>query len=75
MLKTVQNIDEDSVVSILRYAVGPQEVSLQRAVNFYRENKNAVGFYKRYGFSIKSLGEKYPDVERFHCCLIKTATE
>lgn len=30
---------------------------------------DAVGFYRRYGFAIQSLGEKYPDVERFHCQL------
>lgn len=28
---------------------------------------DAVGFYRRYGFEIQSLGEKYPGVERFHC--------
>ena len=30
-------------------------------------DKDAVNFYKRYGFSIISLGEKYPGVERFYC--------
>lgn len=28
---------------------------------------NAVEFYRHYGFSINSLGEKYPGVERFYC--------
>ncbi|WP_375200344.1 GNAT family N-acetyltransferase [Bacillus sp. RS11] len=27
----------------------------------------AVDFYRRYGFFITSLGEKYPGVERFQC--------
>lgn len=27
----------------------------------------AVDFYRRYGFSIVNLGEKYPGVERFLC--------
>jgi len=27
----------------------------------------AVDFYRRYGFVITSLGEKYPGVERFLC--------
>jgi ribosomal protein S18 acetylase RimI-like enzyme len=27
----------------------------------------AVGFYGKYGFSMHSLGEKYPGVERFYC--------
>lgn len=31
---------------------------------------DAVEFYRRYGFEIQSLGEKYPGVERFHCRLI-----
>lgn len=30
-------------------------------------DKDAVGFYKKYGFTITSLGEKYPGVERFQC--------
>lgn len=28
---------------------------------------DAVGFYQRFGFSISSLGELYPGVERFKC--------
>ncbi|WP_053367875.1 GNAT family N-acetyltransferase [Bacillus sp. FJAT-27245] len=30
-------------------------------------DKDAVGFYSKYGFKILSLGEKYPGVERFKC--------
>lgn len=30
-------------------------------------DKDAVGFYSKIGFSIMSLGEKYPGVERFEC--------
>lgn len=30
-------------------------------------DKDTVGFYKKIGFSITSLGEKYPGVERFEC--------
>lgn len=30
-------------------------------------DKNAVSFYKKIGFNITSLGEKYPGVERFKC--------
>jgi len=29
--------------------------------------KNAVNFYKKIGFNITSLGEKYPAVKRFKC--------
>lgn len=30
-------------------------------------DRQAVEFYRKYGFSIASLGEKYPGVERFRC--------
>ncbi|WP_175639388.1 GNAT family N-acetyltransferase [Metabacillus schmidteae] len=30
-------------------------------------DKDAIDFYRKYGFEIKSLGEKYPGVERFLC--------
>lgn len=30
---------------------------------------DAVGFYRKLGFDIRSLGEKYPGVERFDCTL------
>nr|WP_301173380.1 GNAT family N-acetyltransferase [Brevibacillus nitrificans] len=30
-------------------------------------DQEAVGFYRKYGFQIKSLGEKYTGVEQFHC--------
>ncbi|MBM7687311.1 hypothetical protein BCR24_11445 [Enterococcus ureilyticus] len=33
-------------------------------------DNEAVGFYQKYGFKINSLGEKYPNVERFQCSLI-----
>lgn len=29
----------------------------------------SVGFYRRLGFQVTSLGEKYPGVERFICCI------
>jgi ribosomal protein S18 acetylase RimI-like enzyme len=34
-------------------------------------DKDAVDFYRRIGFNITSLGEKYPGVERFKCILYK----
>ncbi|MFS0727680.1 GNAT family N-acetyltransferase [Paenibacillus sp. 1P07SE] len=30
-------------------------------------DRDAVQFYRHIGFQIKSLGEKYPGVERFRC--------
>ena len=35
-----------------------------------RTDDEAVEFYKKIGFQVKSLGEKYPGVERF-CCYLK----
>ena len=32
-------------------------------------DNNAVGFYRKCGFEISSLGEKYPGVKRFRCDL------
>ena len=34
-------------------------------------DNDAVGFYRRCGFSIASLGEKYPGIERFECRLAR----
>ncbi len=30
-------------------------------------DRDAVGFYGKAGFTVTSLGEKYPGVERFAC--------
>jgi len=30
-------------------------------------HREAVGFYRSLGFSVESLGEKYPGTERFLC--------
>lgn len=35
-------------------------------------DRDAVEFYRRYGFEIQSLGEKYPGVERFYCRLLNS---
>lgn len=34
---------------------------------FAETDKDAVEFYRKYGFEITSLGEKYPGTERFLC--------
>ncbi|WP_419887211.1 GNAT family N-acetyltransferase [Neobacillus niacini] len=34
---------------------------------FAETDSDAVEFYRKYGFKITSLGEKYPGVERFLC--------
>lgn len=129
-LHRVEQIEKDSILHILQYAIGPSETSLKKAVLFYGRNKGtfykyeekacigieiigaykarichiavapqyrykgialqmikevlrthqltyleaetddeAVGFYKKIGFQVKSLGGKYPGVERFQCYL------
>lgn len=45
-------------------------VALERPREVLAEtDHDAVEFYQHYGFSIQSLGEKYPGVERFQCRL------
>ncbi|PFN19771.1 GNAT family N-acetyltransferase [Bacillus cereus] len=127
-LQRVEQIEKDSILNVLQHAVGPNEISLKKAVLFYQGNEGtlynyeekacigieviegskarichiavmkkyrhqgialqmirevvrmyqltyveaetddaAVEFYKRIGFQVKSLGEKYPGRERFHC--------
>ena len=129
-LQRVEQIEKDSILNVLQYAIGPSETSLKKAVLFYERNKGtfykyeekgcigieiigankarichiavvpqyrykgialqmikdvlrlhqltyveaetdkeAVEFYKKIGFQVKSLGEKYPGVERFQCYL------
>src|SRR5262249_13353127 len=42
-------------------------------ISFVAEtDRHAVGFYERCGFTITSLGEKYPGIERFACTYTKT---
>lgn len=36
-------------------------------------DQQAVEFYRKYGFSVSSLGEKYPGVERFYCLYRRNA--
>ncbi|MDA2278696.1 GNAT family N-acetyltransferase [Bacillus cereus] len=124
----VEQIEKDSILNVLQYAVGRNEISLKKAIIFYQSNKGtlykyeekaclgieiigetkarichiavapdyrqkgialqmikeyqltyieaetddgAVEFYKRIGFQVKSLGEKYPGIERFHCYMEK----
>ncbi|MEK4522073.1 GNAT family N-acetyltransferase [Psychrobacillus sp. FSL W7-1457] len=42
-----------------------QELGLHRLTA--ETDCESVGFYRRYGFTVSSLGEKYPGVERFLC--------
>ncbi|TCW57855.1 hypothetical protein EC917_10237 [Bacillus thuringiensis] len=131
-LQRVEQIENDLILNVLQYAVGPSETSLKKAVLFYERNKGglhrfeekacigieiigtnkarichiavvpqyrhkgialqmikevlrmhqltyleaetddeAVEFYKKIGFQVKSLGERYPGIERFHCYMEK----
>lgn len=51
------------MIDELRVLENPTELTAET-------DRDAVGFYRRYGFEIQSLGEKYPGVERFHCHLL-----
>ncbi|MCU5380414.1 GNAT family N-acetyltransferase [Bacillus cereus] len=129
-LQCVEQIEKDSILNVLQFAIGPSETSLKKAVLYYESNKGtlyryeeeacigieiigankarichiavvpqyrhkgialqmikevvrihqltyleaetddeAVEFYKKIGFQVKSLGERYPGVERFQCYL------
>ncbi len=39
------------------------------SVIFAETDHDAVGFYRKIGFTVESLGEKYPGIERFACKL------
>lgn len=41
--------------------------TLQLDTIYAETDKDAVDFYASFGFSVTSLGEKYPGVERFQC--------
>lgn len=46
-------------------------ISLHNLITIEAEtDKDAVNFYRSCGFTVKSLGEKYPGVERFLCLKI-----
>jgi ribosomal protein S18 acetylase RimI-like enzyme len=71
----------DSIAELLHIAVRPSERNkglgremIQAIVKalgitqlFAETDGESVGFYRHCGFSIESLGEKYPGVERFVC--------
>ncbi|WP_102027774.1 GNAT family N-acetyltransferase [Salirhabdus sp. Marseille-P4669] len=48
---------------MIRFIMEEYSLSIMTA----ETDKDAVNFYKKIGFKITSLGEKYPGVERFQC--------
>ena len=50
---------------LISYAVDTLKCSLLKA----ETDEDAVGFYRKYGFHIESLGEKYPGTVRYLCLL------
>lgn len=51
--------------NLIMYVIKKHSIS-----KLYAEtDRDAVNFYKNIGFTITSLGEKYPGVERFYCLL------
>ncbi len=50
---------------LISHAVDTLECSLLKA----ETDEDAVGFYRKYGFHIESLGEKYPGTVRYLCLL------
>jgi ribosomal protein S18 acetylase RimI-like enzyme len=74
----------DNSMEILHIAISPDErgsgygrgIILETIekekpkVVFAETDEEAVEFYRNIGFSIQSLGEKYPGVERFKCTFL-----
>lgn len=56
-----QGIGKQMILHVCN-AYGLQEITAET-------DRDAVEFYRRIGFRIKSLGEKYPGTERFLCTL------
>ena len=42
----VEQIEKDSILNVLQYAVGPNEISLKKAVLFYQSNKGTLYKYE-----------------------------
>jgi N-acetylglutamate synthase-like GNAT family acetyltransferase len=58
--------------SARRQGIGREMVNYVASANgvtqlIARTDKDAVSFYRKCGFQVKSLGELYPGVERFEC--------
>ncbi|MGE7887086.1 GNAT family N-acetyltransferase [Bacillus cereus] len=45
-LQHVEQIEKDSILNVLQYAVGPSERSLKKAVLFYQSNKGTLYNYE-----------------------------
>ncbi|WP_086348884.1 GNAT family N-acetyltransferase [Candidatus Enterococcus clewellii] len=75
------DISKGELITITHIAVNQSyqgKGNASEMVNFVQEiyqptkiiaetDREAVGFYEKYGFEINSLGEKYLNVERFRC--------
>lgn len=79
------DISEEGLITITHIAVNQSyqgKGTASEMVNFVQKiyqpikiivetDREAVGFYEKYGFEINSLGEKYLNVERFRCTFKK----
>ena len=83
-LCVVQPNDQSAEILILSVAKEYQGRGMGRALIAHIQNQlkiplaaetddEAVGFYRRCGFCVTSLGEKYPGVIRYRCILAKEA--
>lgn len=74
-------VNDDKTIEIIGIAVSKNKQKKgigSKLIDFIRKNRNfdkliletdndAVGFYRKYGFEINSLGEKYPNCVRYLC--------
>ncbi|MED3330874.1 N-acetyltransferase, partial [Bacillus thuringiensis] len=45
-LQRVEQLEKDSILNVLQYAVGPNEISLKKAVLLYQNNKGTLYKYE-----------------------------
>jgi ribosomal protein S18 acetylase RimI-like enzyme len=64
-------LNEPLIQELLVSAMFPDPDRIRDAINEFAEtDEEAVEFYRNIGFSIQSLGEKYPGVDRFKCTFL-----
>lgn len=69
ILRAIAVRDDRQLSGVGRQLVQELVVRSGAKVIHAETDADAVGFYARLGFSVKSLGETFPGVERFACSL------
>ncbi|MED2511204.1 GNAT family N-acetyltransferase, partial [Bacillus thuringiensis] len=70
-LQRVEQIEKDSILNLLQYAVGPNEISLKKAVIFYQSNKGTLYKYEEKA----CIGIEVIGVTKARVCHIAVASD